>query len=745
MHMDQRHSRRPISERLTAVTSRPRIETLHPSWTQAGQLFNVEGDAVARLRVEGFGFGPEATVFVGGVPLETARLSERLLSAAVPEELFGRPAVLPVWVDNNNSGRRRSAIHRFRVMSKRMVMAYRPASSRWRHVEDVFNALVWLTSGLKSRLHIPLFHLQRALRITWTRAWTERAAGPHIDGLNPEWAEVGQRFNTHRNGRAAFVVEGFGFGSEVLVFVAGWPVETERASDRLLTAHLPEGLFTRPGVLSVWVDNRNGARRLSAIHCFRVMSKRTVAAYRPAPGRWGRLHDTFNFVVWLTAGVSTRIRVPGFYLERALSQRWRVFAAIRATTSRHEAPIPTPEMVAAHIRPLALPRKPDIICFSIVDWDLYYQRPQQIFARLAESGHRVFYLSHRFLDAGNDAFRLRPVLPGVTEVRLRSPVAVNIYEVGVHGVEDALYGALLEFGAAVDLGETICVVHLPAWTHLVLRLKADLGYRVVFDCLDDFSALRNISTRVRDLERTLAAAVDRVTVTSHSLAEKHAAHDPLLVPNATDYDHFSTAKIAAGRSERRGLPGRCYDAVARRAKVVARRLGLTTPVLGYFGHISYWFDFDLIARAAAARPRWQFLLIGWADVEVPAELAALPNVRLIGKMPYEELPAHLATFDVCLIPFLLDDLTKATNPVKFFEYLSAGKPVVASRMPELRPFAGECFLYEGLHEFLDQVERALVEGDDPARVEARCAIAKGNTWDMRVGTMRSAFADLYPP
>jgi GT2 family glycosyltransferase len=239
---------------------------------------------------------------------------------------------------------------------------------------------------------------------------------------------------------------------------------------------------------------------------------------------------------------------------------------------------------------------------------------------------------------------------------------------------------------------------------------------------------------MRGLERTLAAAADRVVVTSRALAAKHAAHEPLLLPNAVDYEHFARAGEAPGR----------WASVLRRARDrVARRLGLARPVLGYYGAIANWFDADLIVRAAAARPRWQFVLIGRTDPAIRGALEGCRNVRLVAETPYGELPVHLAGFDVCLIPFVVDDLVRATNPVKFFEYLAAAKPVVAARMPELSPFAGDCFLYEGLDEFLSQVERALAAAD-PARVEARRAIARANTWEARVDGLRGALRGLHP-
>ncbi len=544
--------------------------------------------------------------------------------------------------------------------------------------------------------------------------------GPRIKILHPAWTEAGKGFNTQQDGGAHLATEGAGFGHGAILVVAGRPLETYHAFGRLLSARMPDELFGRPGVLPVWVDNRNGTRRLSAIRCFRVLSERTAAAYRPGLGRWGLAKGVRRRLVRFALAGSSRMRLPLFYALRRWQETGDCWQAIFNGQRRRPVVTLTPE-VSAHIKPACLPRKPDLICFSIIDWDFRYQRPQQILSRLAQAGHRVFYLSQRFLRRGDETFRLRPLAAGVTEVFLQCLAAVNIYNDALQGeVEETLYTALLEFKAAAGLGETICFVHLPFWTPLALRLKADLGYRVVFDCLDNFSGFQNIRDRMLELETTLAARADLVVVSSRFLAQKHAAQDPLLVPNAADYAHFSTPKLPALRPPGPG------------------------PVLGYYGAIAHWFDAGLIAQAATARPDWRFVLIGRTAREVQAQLGGFPNIHLRDEIPYEDLPAHLAAFDVCLIPFTVDDLIKATSPVKFFEYLAAGKPVVAARMPELLPFAGECFLYEGLPEFLRQVERALPVKDDLVRVEARRAVARDNTWEARMDVLRPALQGLYP-
>ncbi len=94
-----------------------------------------------------------------------------------------------------------------------------------------------------------------------------------------------------------------------------------------------------------------------------------------------------------------------------------------------------------------------------------------------------------------------------------------------------------------------------------------------------------------------------------------------------------------------------------------------------------------MALAAQRRRGASFVLIGRESGADLSALAALPNVHRLGEVPYASLPEHLAAFDVCTIPFRRTPLTEATNPVKLYEYLATGKPVVARRLPEIEPFS----------------------------------------------------------
>jgi glycosyltransferase involved in cell wall biosynthesis len=145
-----------------------------------------------------------------------------------------------------------------------------------------------------------------------------------------------------------------------------------------------------------------------------------------------------------------------------------------------------------------------------------------------------------------------------------------------------------------------------------------------------------------------------------------------LMPHGVEWDHFAKA---------------AFDPPERPADVA----DITGPVIGFFGLIHDWVDQDLLVRIARAHREATLVLIGRYTVDV-SRLRAEPNIRLLGQKKYAELPAYSAMFDVALIPFVFNDLTAAVNPIKLREYLSAGMPVVASALPDIRLLAGNPML-----------------------------------------------------
>ncbi len=210
-------------------------------------------------------------------------------------------------------------------------------------------------------------------------------------------------------------------------------------------------------------------------------------------------------------------------------------------------------------------------------------------------------------------------------------------------------------------------------------------------------------------ERKLAGEADVLVVTSRELHDRHAATGvkSTLIPNAADFHFFHDAPA--------GPP------IADAPK----------PIVGYYGAIADWFDLELMTQVARMRPQYSFVFIGQVHMLDVSALKSLPNTRLLGEKHYQELPTFLSQFDVCIVALLrMNRLTKAVDPVKVYEYLSQGKPVVSVPLPELAPLSELLYFAANATEFASQIDRALNEQNEalsPKRIE----FASQNTWSTR--------------
>src|SRR5262249_48127930 len=156
---------------------------------------------------------------------------------------------------------------------------------------------------------------------------------------------------------------------------------------------------------------------------------------------------------------------------------------------------------------------------------------------------------------------------------------------------------------------------------------------------------------------------------------------------------------------------------------------LPRPVVGFFGLISEWFDVGLVDHLAASFPDVSFVLVGRACVDT-AVLARRANVRLVGCVPYTELPRIARAFDVGLTPYVRNRFTPSITPLKLLESFALGLPVVATRLPELETVAGPLHLADSHEEFRERLRAVLAEGPQTWADEA-VAVARANTWDRR--------------
>ena len=195
----------------------------------------------------------------------------------------------------------------------------------------------------------------------------------------------------------------------------------------------------------------------------------------------------------------------------------------------------------------------------------------------------------------------------------------------------------------------------------------------------------------------------------------------LRLPNGADFNHFHfpPVEIPPGLKS----PGR--------------------PLIGYYGAIADWFDTKLVSSLALARPGWDFVLIGSTLFADLGPLKSLANLKLLGEMPYADLPQYLHAFDVAIIPFKRTPLTEATNPVKLFEYLSAGKPLVATDLSELHIYQDYVQLASTTQQWLETIEACLAE-DSPQLGQKRMDFARQNTWQRRFEQLEPRLVSLFP-
>lgn len=365
----------------------------------------------------------------------------------------------------------------------------------------------------------------------------------------------------------------------------------------------------------------------------------------------------------------------------------------------------------------------DVVVLPIIDFNFRFQRPQQIAAQFAREGHRVFWVSPtRFLppDAPGpyEAVLLRENL---WEIRLRAePSDIYLGELSSKN-EECYRSCVAALFKDYAISEAAVVTQLPFWRRLALGLREDQGAAIVYDCMDEWDSFENMGAFNRQEELSFARECDVLIVSAQKLVDKFISRGlaPVLVRNGVDYDFFAAS-----------TPGN-------------ELAGIPRPIIGYYGAIADWIDLDLIYKTAVARPQYSFVLIGEVFGRDTSRLEALQNVRLLGNQPYERLPAYLHSFDVCHIPFLLNEVTAATDPVKLYEYLSLGKPVVATDMAELRRYDDVVLRATDASDYAVKLDAAL-SGDNPDLRRRRIEFAKQNTWKARVSVIDSSVRSVFP-
>jgi glycosyltransferase involved in cell wall biosynthesis len=353
-------------------------------------------------------------------------------------------------------------------------------------------------------------------------------------------------------------------------------------------------------------------------------------------------------------------------------------------------------------------------------WDFVWQRPQQIFSRLARI-HKVLFLEDPVEGEGlprleistpqSNIVRVVPVLPGIAGVK--SVDEQSLMTLGL--LKQALQEHPLLKG---DFVNPIQWFYSPMSAKVFMD-KFD-AVAVVYDCMDELANFKFAPSDLAQREEGLMARADIVFTGGHRLFEsKSKSHgNTHFFGCGVDVAHFGRARLAS-------------------TTIPADMADLPGPVIGYFGVIDERLDYELISSLAERFPEGTVAMVGPFAKVNPDELPKHPNIRWFGQRAYTDLPSIVKAFDVCMMPFALNAATQYINPTKTLEYMAAGKPIVSTAIQDVvRNFTPVVKVAYSPAEFGDAVQQALAQ-PQPDMIAQGVERAAGATWDVTVTHMRA--------
>ncbi|MEL7622558.1 MAG: glycosyltransferase [Clostridiales bacterium] len=334
------------------------------------------------------------------------------------------------------------------------------------------------------------------------------------------------------------------------------------------------------------------------------------------------------------------------------------------------------------------------VLIPCIDWHIpLYQRPHQIAAELAKNENSlVLFIS--------DQYRY-------DNFACCSEIQENLY--------------LFSHRLVTDLNEILKssseIIVIMGWMRQTHLLKKFFYHKLIYEYIDDMSLFYYHTPQMEKEHYRLMAEADLTVCTARALYEKAVpyARKAILSPNAGDYDFFHN--------------NREYPV----NKLLAGKLDSASCVIGYYGCLAKWFDYDLVIEVAKRQPNWYFVLVGYcfdgtAEILKKIELS---NIIWVPAQPYKLLPSFVSAFDIQCIPFLINDITISTSPVKLFEYMASGKPILTSKIPECLNYR-IVTTYEDVDDFVIKAGELLQLKNNPDFLAAMDKEARQNTWGARV-------------
>jgi len=364
----------------------------------------------------------------------------------------------------------------------------------------------------------------------------------------------------------------------------------------------------------------------------------------------------------------------------------------------------------------------DIVCLSHLKWELtLFQRPQQIMRQLSKD-HKVLYIAF----CSTKDF-VKGILKG-NKKDYMGKYNDNLYYINIPFLPFTKYINYFQHlmpriaaFVAKKMAKKLNFKDVYLWLYYpgyVDYLKNFRYKKLIYDCMDLFSGFQMSSGNVQDQENRLLQRADIVFTGGKSLQKSKEGINPrtYCFPSGVEYDHF-------------------YKATLDETTIPEDINKVKRPILGYFGAVDERIDYNLINYLCEKRPDWSVVFLGPLIFYqfVPVDQ---PNFHFLGKKNYSELPNYLKAFDVCLMPFVISELTLHISPTKTPEYLAGGKPVVSTAIPDvIEDYSDVVKIANDYDVFIEKVEECLNNKSDDLHIKIKNK-AETKSWENVSNEMR---------
>lgn len=325
----------------------------------------------------------------------------------------------------------------------------------------------------------------------------------------------------------------------------------------------------------------------------------------------------------------------------------------------------------------------DLLCFSHLRWNFVFQRPQHLMLRFAQE-HRVFFVEEPVLNSAYDHYEISK--------HAESNVWIVVMHLSMGISPDEIITRQKEL--LNDLLRENAVDNYALWYYSPMALDISRDLRpvlTVYDCMDELSAFKFAPPELKTKEDELMSKADIVFTGGETLykAKQNQHKNIFAFPSSIDKEHFSTARdIVTEPDDQQNIPH---------------------PRLGYYGVLDERINLELIEEIASRKPSWQFIFVGPVVKIDPTSLPKRSNIHYMGMKGYNELPQYLAGWDICLMPFALNESTKFISPTKTPEYLAGGKPVISTPISDVVEPYGLLGLVHIAHNAAEFINAASIE------------------------------------